>query len=113
MDTILSNGWMAENKIIPFPEYSQVGVRNDRNIFILSPIGKKLFPTPAADDFKNRDDTIDTTPMRIYNTTAQYVGRSSPPPRGVVTFVDEIPQLPRKLQKFWCPTEVGQKDDTS
>ena len=29
----------------------------------------------------------------------------------MVTVVDDIPQMPRKLQKFWCPAKVGQKDD--
>ena len=58
VDMILSNGWMARNKIIPLPEFSQLGIREKRDIRLLKSFRE------VVDDQAD----IDTTPLRLRGT---------------------------------------------
>ena len=48
IDIIWSNGWMGENKTIPLPEFSQLGVRDNNDIFVLTPMRKKGFSSEGV-----------------------------------------------------------------
>jgi hypothetical protein len=64
VDIIWSYGWMAENKIIPLPEFSQLGVRENNDIFVLEPICRKKRTSAAGYE-------IDTTPMKLVQNSKQ------------------------------------------
>ena len=38
LDIILSHGWMGKNKLVPFPEFSELGLRKGDQIQMLQPI---------------------------------------------------------------------------
>ena len=55
-DIILSNGWMGANKLIPLPEWNQLGLRSGSDIFALTAIHESL---------GEGESEIDTTPMTL------------------------------------------------
>ena len=117
VDVIWSNGWMGENKIIPLPEFSQLGVRNDNDIFVLSPKTKKMRSL-------GENHQIDTTPMRLFHNKqpqCHEVGEcfAIENAENVVLPNNEEQEFLELLSKFdfikphFCPSELGKEDTAS
>ena len=68
-EIILSNGWMAENKLLPVPEFKKLAVRDDCKIQILEP----LPPPPEVNE-------IDTRPHPLKSPTSEATTLQFPPP---------------------------------
>jgi hypothetical protein len=86
VDIVLSNSWMAENKIVPLPEFNQLGFRDGSEIICLS-------PWSLEENFE--DQEIDTTPFRLIrddNVHVHFVNDENSP------------------FDFWCPESVGESD---
>jgi hypothetical protein len=96
-DIILSNGWMAANKLVPLPEWNQLGLRSGNDIFALSTIQE----LPIEEECQ-----IDTTPFNLKGFS-----------QAVEIQDDEFLEAFHSYQvfekfkdQFFCPNQVGKFD---
>ena len=95
MDIILSNGWMARNKIIPIPELTQLGVRHGNEIHLLSSL---------AQESANQSPTSLEKPMVILGTSPNCDDTSENEEVLATTF-------DHNLGCFYISGEIGENDD--
>jgi hypothetical protein len=98
VDVIWSNGWMAEKRLIPLPEWSQLGVGEKAEIHLLTPL-RTL--EPLGPPLTNQLTSLNLvgTFGDCYNVTA-----SLGPGLGVE---EENSRCPKR---FYCPQGCGQPE---